>query len=149
MKRKHERSPNQKKSLISSIYNSIDYMAAVLLLTGQVTSTGVFVSPGGLWLSVTGPILGGRRLSGNSAASSLALDVVDVVTAILLILGQVTVTGPWISSGSFNLVISGPAFGVPSVPVPMTPSEATREFYGQFRPLVVTKFLSAEDEPNR
>ncbi len=129
-------------SIISGIYQTVDYVAAILLLSGQVTASGVFVSPGGMWISITGPILGGVRLSGKNLATSLTLDVVDIVTALLLILGQITVTGPWVSSGSFSLVISGPAFGITRVPVPVDSSETANEFGKQFRQLLVTRFLT-------
>ena len=129
------------KSIISGIYKTIDYMAAILLLTGQVTSSGVFVSPNGLWVSITGPILGGIRLSGKSFAANVTLDAIDIITALLLILGQITVTGPWISSGSFSLVISGPVFGVTKVPMPVDSSERANEFGKQFRQLLVTRFF--------
>ncbi len=127
---------------IAGVYKAIDFSTAILLLTGQVTSTGVFISPGGMWLSMTGPILGGKRISGIDTPTNVALDVVDIVTAILIILGQLTMTGPWVTSGSFNLVVSGPAFGVNSVPVPATASEVRDTFYKQFRGLLVTKFLN-------
>jgi hypothetical protein len=131
-------------NVVASMYQAIDYFSAILLLTGQVTSTGVFISPGGMWLSITGPIIGGKRLSGTGLASGIALDTVDIVAAILLILGQLTVTGPWITTASFNLVISGPAFGVNTVPVPATPREIKDDFYKQYRSMLVTRFLHEE-----
>ncbi len=142
MRRRGSSATNHKGSVITGIYQAIDYWSAILLLTGQVTSTGVFVSPGGFWVSVTGPILGGMRLSGTGLASGIALDAIDIITAILLILGQLTVTGPWVTSGSFNLVISGPAFGITAAPTAKSPREVASDFYKQFRQLLVTRFLS-------
>lgn len=144
MHRGRTKSPMKKNTFITSVYQAIDFSAAILILTGQITSTGVFVSPSGFWLSLTGPILGGTRLQGSNFASTAVLDAVDVVAALLLIMGQLTVTGPWITSGSFNLVITGPAFGVLRVPVPVTESKPPSEFCEQFRQIVVTKFLTPE-----
>ncbi len=141
-RRKRPPTRNHYRATIAGIYQVIDYWSAILLLTGQVTSTGVFISPGGFWVSVTGPILGGTRLAGKDIVSGAALDAVDIITAFLLILGQLTVTGPWITSGRFNLVISGPAFGIPTVPIPEVPFETTNEFFQQFRNLLVTRFLN-------
>lgn len=141
MKQKGSPKSGTRGSVVASLYQAIDYFSAILLLTGQVTSTGVFISPGGMWLSCTGPIIGGKRLSGTDLPSGIALDVVDIVTALLLILGQLTVTGPWITTGSFNLVISGPAFGVNTVPVPATPREIADNFYKDYRSMLVTRFL--------
>jgi hypothetical protein len=141
MRQKRPRVTGGRGSVITGVFQTIDFFIAILLLTGQVTSTGVFISPGGMWLSLTGPIIGGKRLSGTSLPSGIALDAVDIIAAFLLILGQVSMTGPWITSGSFNFVISGPAFGVSSVPVPATERQVSDEFYKEFRSLLVTRFL--------
>jgi hypothetical protein len=145
MHRQRHKSPNERNTIISGIGQSIDIVTAILLLTGQITVTGVFVSPNGFWLSMTGPVFGGVRLTGKTVASSTVLDAVDIVTALLLILGLITVSGPWISSSSFNLTVSGPIFGVTSVPLPINTSESLRQFSRQFRREVVSKFLGADD----
>jgi hypothetical protein len=145
MHRQRHKSPNERKTFISGIGQSIDIVAAILLLTGQITVTGAFVSPNGFWLSMTGPVFGGVRLTGKNVVSDAVLDAVDIVTALLLILGLITVSGPWISSSSFNLTVSGPIFGVTSVPLPIDISESVREFSRQFRREVVAKFLVEDD----
>ncbi|MCL6454295.1 MAG: hypothetical protein K6T78_11850 [Alicyclobacillus sp.] len=129
---------------ISGIMRAIDIWTAILLLTGQVTVGGVFISSGAIWLSFTGPIFGADRLQGETPAADGVIDVIDVVTALLLIVGQVTNTGPWISSGRFNMVVSGPAFGNPNVPVPATPQETSpraRRFYATLRQEIIRHAL--------
>lgn len=138
------RAQANRNRIVSGIYHAIDYSTAILLLSGQVTAGGVFLSPGGFWLSLSGPVIGGIRMSGRSVTSGAVLDTVDIVTALLLICGQLTVTGPWISSKSFTIVVSGPAFGIHSVPVPSVDGETFQVFSTQFRALLVRRFAELD-----
>lgn len=104
---------------ISSAMRAIDIWTAILLLTGQITVGGVFISSGAIWFSLLGPILGNVRYEGREPGGDVLLDGIDVITAFLLILGQITNTGPWITSGRFNLVVTGPIFGYKNIPVPI------------------------------
>lgn len=108
---------------IHSIQRTIDTVAALLLLTGQVTINGVFVRPGRFSVSIGGPIFGGRRLEGKdrSRAGSLVIDIIDILLAIFLLNDEINVEGTFISSGTFTLNISGPIFGFPKV-IPALPN---------------------------
>ncbi len=103
------------RNLLASTQYSIDIIAAILLLTGQITTTGIFFVPEGFYLGATGPILGRVRSTGQSASASVILDVVDVLAGLLLIMNAVRVTGPYITSQRFFLVFSGPLFGIKEI----------------------------------
>lgn len=128
--------------VISAAMRAIDIWSAVLLLTGQITVGGVFLASGAIWFSLSGPILGSVRTEGKSPNSNVIVDGIDIITAFLLILGQITNTGPWISSSHFNLVVSGPAFGNNNVPVPIGSSkisDETQVFFRDFYQQVVSR----------
>ncbi|WP_155836517.1 hypothetical protein [Alicyclobacillus herbarius] len=142
MRRRKGDSTPRNKTVVTGILRAIDLWIAFLLLTGQITTTGVYLSSGAIWLSLSGPIIGGPRQEGTTAGSGFALDAIDVLTALLLIVGQITNTGPWISSGRFSLVVSGPAFGNPDIPVAASPDETSpraQEFFTDFCQLVVRR----------
>ena len=103
------------RNLLASTQYSIDIITAILLLTGQITTTGIFFVPEGFYLGATGPILGGVRSTGQSGSASVILDVVDVLAAVLLIMNAIRVTGPYITSNRFFLVFSGPLFGIKDI----------------------------------
>ena len=103
------------RNLLASTQYSIDIITAILLLTGQITTTGIFFVPEGFYLGSTGPILGGVRSTGQSGSASVILDVVDVLAAVLLIMNVIRVTGPYITSNRFFLVFSGPLFGIKEI----------------------------------
>jgi hypothetical protein len=133
------------KRVISSAMRAIDIWTAILLLTGQVTTGGVFISSGAIWFSLLGPIFGNVRYEGKTPAANVLLDGVDVILAFLLILGQITNTGPWITTGRFNLVVSGPALGNPNVPVPAGPSETSKKaqvFFSEFCQEIIVREMS-------
>lgn len=116
---------NQAKELeqIHSIQRTIDTVATVLLLTGQVTIVGVFIRSGRFSVSVGGPIFGGRRLEGKyqSKAGGIVIDIIDILLAILLLNDEINVEGSFITSGEFTMNISGPIFGFPKV-IPALPN---------------------------
>ena len=103
------------RDLLATTQYSIDIIAAILLLTGQITTTGIFLVPEGFYLGATGPILGGVRSTGQSGSAGVILDVVDVLSAVLLIMNAIRVTGPYITSHRFFLVFSGPLFGIKDI----------------------------------
>ncbi|WP_067936017.1 hypothetical protein [Alicyclobacillus kakegawensis] len=145
MQPKHRRAAG-KRAVVTGILRAIDLWTAILLLTGQVTTSGVYLSSGAIWLSLSGPMLGGTRQQSNATAGGQILDAIDIIIALLLVIGQITNTGPWISSGCFSLVLSGPAFGNPNVPVAASPNETSaraREFFADFgRALIQREFLN-------
>lgn len=131
--------------IIAGTLRAVDIWSAILLLTGQLTVGGVFFSSGAIWFSLIGPIFGNVRIEGTSSESDAAVNAVDIITALLLILGQITNTGPWITSGRFNLTVSGPAFGNSNVPVPYNPfklSKKARGFFDDFYKEVVNRELN-------
>jgi hypothetical protein len=131
--------------VISAAMRAIDIWAAILLLTGQLTTGGVFFSSGAIWFTLVGPIFGNVRYEGKSPSANVVLDGIDVITAFLLILGQITNTGPWITSGRFNLVVSGPAFGNTNVPVPINLSKInkkTQVFFNDFCQEIVIREIN-------
>lgn len=108
---------------IHSIQRTIDTVAAVLLLTGQVTIVGVFIRPGRFSISIGGPIFGGRRLEGknHSRAGNIIIDMIDILLAILLLNDEINVEGSFITSMDFTINISGPIFGYPKI-IPALPN---------------------------
>lgn len=108
---------------IHSIQRTIDTVAALLLLTGQVTIVGVFVRPGRFSVSIGGPIFGGRRLEGknHSIALGIVIDIIDILLAILLLNDEINVEGSFITSMDFTMNISGPIFGYPKI-IPALPN---------------------------
>lgn len=117
--------------LLEDVQYSIDVLIAILLLTGQLTTTGIFVVPGGLAFSASGDVFGFPRVEGRSAALSLDLDFIDVVSALLLIIGQIRVQGPYVSGSGLFIVYSGPIFGYKSVPAIKQPASAKSTLFGQ------------------
>ena len=107
---------------IHSIQRTIDTVAALLLLTGQVTINGVFVRSARFSISIGGPIFGGRRLEGknHSRAGSIVIDMIDILLAIFLLNDDINVEGTFIAPGSFTMNISGPIFGYPKI-IPSLP----------------------------
>lgn len=108
---------------IHSIQRIIDTVAAVLLLTGQITIVGVFIRPGRFSISIGGPIFGGRRLEGknHSRAGGIVIDMIDIFLAILLLNDEINVEGIFITSMDFTLNVSGPIFGFPKI-IPALPN---------------------------
>lgn len=101
---------------LENIQSSIDFLIAILLLSGQITTTGLFIVPEGLAFSTSGDVFGFTRNKGKSEALSLDMDFIDVVSALLLILGQIRVQGPYFAGTGLFVVYSGPIFGYKSVP---------------------------------
>ncbi len=114
---------NSSGQIIGSVRHGIDLVTAVLLLTGQITTTGIFVVPEGFYLASGGPIFGGVRSSGTSAPATVVLSAVDVLAAVLLILQAIRVTGVYITSQRFFIVFSGPIFGIKEVVGAVSPRD--------------------------
>lgn len=108
-------SGGKSSTALRSIQYSIDFVTAILLLTGQITVGGIFVVPEGFYLSATGEILGGVRVTGRNEGGTGVLRMVNVITALLLIVNAIRVTGPYVTSGRVFLVFGGPIFGIKEV----------------------------------
>lgn len=133
---------NQGTQYIAAAQRAIDIWIAILLLTGQLTIGGVFVAYGSIWFSLTGTIFGSVRTEGETPNANVVVDAIDIITALLLILGLITNTGPWISSGRFNMVVTGPVFGYDEVPVPINSSKISKkaqEFCNDFTEQIIVR----------
>ncbi|MEC1522272.1 hypothetical protein P9D43_09605 [Neobacillus niacini] len=100
---------------IASLQRDLNLVTAFLLLTGQITVIGVFITSGGFRVSLSGPILGGERTVGKyeDKISNAVIDIIDLVLAILLIVDQIRLTGVVLGPRRFSVNVSGPIFGVP------------------------------------
>lgn len=101
--------------IIATLQRDLNVATAALLLTGQITLIGVFVTSGEFSLSLSGPLLGRERIEskyGDQLTNTL-IDVIDIIIAILLLIDEVRVVSSVIGPGRFSLNISGPIFGAP------------------------------------
>ncbi|CAH2714083.1 hypothetical protein BACCIP111895_01237 [Neobacillus rhizosphaerae] len=132
------------KHLIREIQRDINTLTAALLLTGQITIKGTFVTTKSFRLSLGGPLTGTQRLEGinGNKTATILLDLIDIILAILLIKGAIVVEGIFIGSREFTLNVSGPIFGVP-FPEPSLPSLI--EDYHRYKK--VTKRFNIHQEP--
>lgn len=105
----------QAQRYAGGIQYSVDFITAILLFIGQITTTGIFAVPEGFYLALTGPVFGGVASEGINPRFNVALGFVDKIVAILLVLNIVRVTGPYITSGRFFLVVSGEIFGIKEI----------------------------------
>ncbi|MDG5787245.1 hypothetical protein QA612_07045 [Evansella sp. AB-P1] len=110
---------NNEKALqtISNIHRNLAIITAILLLTGQITIMGVFVTPRGFRVTLAGPITGIRRIespTGNPIVN-LGIDIIDIFIAKFLLLDQFSVTGSALTPEGFTINCGGPLLGVPRV----------------------------------
>lgn len=99
---------------LSDLLRTLDIITAALLLTGQVTITGIFFQTGGAFgIPVSGPITGGFRIESRSKSKlgNVAIDIIDILLAIFLLSDLINVQGTYFTAGRFNIVIGGPLFG--------------------------------------
>lgn len=112
------RNSEQQKELqiIASLQRDLNLATAFLLLTGQITIIGIFVTPGEFNLSLGGPILGRARLESKYKDMKLVnsiIDIIDVIIVVLLIIDEIRITGTVIGPNRFSIIVSGPIFGSP------------------------------------
>jgi hypothetical protein len=125
--------------VIATLQRDLNLSIAFLLLSGQVTIRGVFVTPGGFTIALSGPIIGGSRTEGRNGNTSIntIIDLIDVIISILLIIDEIRLIGVLVGPGRLSLTVSGPIFGEPlnepSLPV-------ARETYQFFRKMVSEHF---------
>ncbi|MGE8203716.1 hypothetical protein ACQKP0_04065 [Heyndrickxia sp. NPDC080065] len=129
----------KEKRIIREIQRDISLVTAVLLLTGQITIRGVFVTSKAFRLSLGGPLTGTPRtegVDGNKIATAF-IDVFDIIIAILLIKGLIAIEGTFVGASEFTLLVSGPIFGM-QIPEPSLPhlrkdyslyKKVTRQFH--------------------
>ncbi|MDO6848924.1 hypothetical protein Q4S57_13265 [Priestia megaterium] len=122
---------DKERELIFAIQRDLDVVTAILLLTGQITIIGVFVTPGAFRISVGGPITGTSRIEGKDgdAGINIIIDMIDVFLAALLLNNQINVSGAFISSGRFTINVSGPIFGVPKTEPALSELNQSSQFF--------------------
>jgi hypothetical protein len=122
---------DKERELIFAIQRNLDVVTAILLLTGQITIIGVFVTPGAFRISVGGPITGTSRIEGKGgdAGINIIIDMIDVILAALLLNNQINVSGAFISSGRFTINVSGPIFGVPKTEPALSELNQSSQFF--------------------
>ncbi|WP_411194221.1 hypothetical protein [Priestia megaterium] len=122
---------DKERELIFAIQRDLDVVTAILLLTGQITIIGVFVTPGAFRVSVGGPITGTSRIEGKdgNAGINIIIDMIDVFLAALLLNNQINVSGAFISSGRFTINVSGPIFGVPKTEPALSELNQSSQFF--------------------
>jgi hypothetical protein len=121
----------KERGLIFAIQRNLDVVTAILLLTGQITIIGVFVTPGAFRVSVGGPITGTSRIEGKggNVGINIIIDMIDVFLAALLLNNQINVSGAFISSGRFTINVSGPIFGVPKIEPALSELNQSSQFF--------------------
>ncbi len=102
---------------IATLQRDINLLAAFLILTGQLTIVGVFVTSGGFSVSFGGPITGESRLESKFGdhATNVLIDVIDVIIAVLLIIDELRLVSTVITHSRFSIDFTGPIFGNPVV----------------------------------
>jgi hypothetical protein len=135
------RQPIAARNGLEALQYSIDFVTAILLLTGQITTAGIFIVPEGFFLSATGPILGGDLFEGKTVETSIGLRTVNVVSAILLILNVIRVTGPYITSRRAIIVFSGEIFGIKDIAGVVSVRDMNRKVTQQVRQYVRSEML--------
>ncbi|WDL96055.1 hypothetical protein [Alicyclobacillus sp. ALC3] len=133
---------------LEAIQYSIDFVTAILLLTGRITTTGIFVVPEGFYLSATGPILGGTVSRGKTQALSYAFGMINVLSALLLILNVIRVTGPYITSRRAFIVFSGELFGIKEIAGVVRMKDMNPRTAAQLGRYIRTQALSITDQNN-
>ncbi|MGG3889798.1 hypothetical protein [Metabacillus fastidiosus] len=122
-----------------AIQKYINYIIAILLLTGQLTITGVFVKSDGISISLGGPIIGSDRTvakRGNRTVN-LLIEVIDVILALLIFTDQIGISSIVISSEKFFINVTGPIFSEPRVVVS---APAVRENIKAFNQIVPKQY---------
>jgi hypothetical protein len=108
-----KRKTQHELSILRAIQRDMDIITAGLLLAGQFTIIGIFITPDGFALSVGGPLSGESRIESknNNQAVDATIDAIDILLAMLLISGKVGIGAITLSSDGFSFTIAGPIFG--------------------------------------
>lgn len=131
-----KRKSRQTKTAAGIILRFLEIITIILLLTGQITIGGVFITPEGFSLSLSGPLTGRRVVIGKTEQAQVIHYGLDVITALLLILGEINVIGTLIASGRFTIVVGGPPFGLEKVEAYVP---KTMEFFEDYGGMVYEK----------
>lgn len=97
------------------------------------------MTPESFSLSLSGPFTGRTRKEAIPAVpqASLIIDAIDIIAALLLILGEIDVIGVYVTSGGFSLVLGGPPFGLKQKEVY---NPAATRFFTDYRKEVFQKY---------
>ena len=135
---------SKEKQVIRTIQRDINIATAALLLTGQITIRGVFVTPQAFRLSLGGPITGTQRLEGvkKNKTATIFVDVIDIFISILLIKSSLAVEGVFIGSREFSLVVGGPITGLP---LPEPSLSEIKEDYHLYKKVISDRFHLNKD----
>lgn len=96
---------------VKALHYGLDLVTAVLILTRQLTPSGLFIVPEGALLSFSGPILGGVDVVGTTPGADFALAGIEVIVAVLLIAKVYATTGTYVTSHRCSIVVAGPGLG--------------------------------------
>lgn len=129
----------KEEHIIATLQRDINLAIAFLLITGQLTIRGVFVTSGGFSITLTGPIVGGHRTEGKPGfpIANTIIDIIDIVIFLLLIIGKISIIGVLVGPGRLTFTVSGPIFGEP-FPEPSLP--IVRESLQYYRQMISTHF---------
>ncbi|MEH7383696.1 hypothetical protein V7138_24785 [Bacillus sp. JJ1533] len=128
---------------IASLQRDLNIVTAGLLLTGQITIIGVFITPPEFSLSLSGPIFGRARLEGKNGneISTAIVDVIDVIIAILLLVDAIRVIGSVFGPSRFSINVSGPIFGAPLYEPTLPILKQNYRFYRK----IVSKYFDVDN----
>ncbi|SDZ63286.1 hypothetical protein SAMN05421736_12319 [Evansella caseinilytica] len=101
--------------MIAGIHRSLAVITAILLLLGQLTIVGVFVTPRGFRVSIAGPITGFSRIESKTGSPivNAVIDVISFGIAGLLLKDSFQVTGSVLTARGFTVNVGGPLLGLP------------------------------------
>lgn len=99
------------------IHRNLAIIVAILLLTGQLSIVGVFVSPRGFRFTLSGPITGLGRIESKTGniVVNLIISILNIIIAKLLIIDQFNVSGSVLTPDGFTINVGGPILGMPRV----------------------------------
>ena len=131
--------------VIAALQRDLNLVTAFLLMTGQITIIGIFVTPGEFSLSLSGPILGRARLESKYNDQKLAdslIDVIDILIIILLLIDEIRVSGAVIGPARLSIIVSGPIFGSPKYEPTLPGLKREYNFYKK----IVSKYFQVDPE---
>ncbi|WP_045518185.1 hypothetical protein [Neobacillus niacini] len=125
--------------VIAALQRDLNLATAALLLTGQITIVGIFVTPGEFSLSLSGPLFGRTRTEGKfgNKVTTALIDVLDVIIAVLLIIDEIRLVSVVVGPSRFSIDVSGSIFGAPNY-LPTLPF--LKKNYHFFRKIVSRHF---------
>ncbi|MFA9556948.1 hypothetical protein ACERII_06580 [Evansella sp. AB-rgal1] len=114
---KHNPGDERTLETISRIHRNLAIITAILLLTGQISIMGVFVTPRGFRVTMAGPITGLSRIESKTGNIfvNVGISVINILIAKMLLMEQFSITGSALTPQGFTINAGGPILGVPRV----------------------------------